>query len=43
MFVGASGAKDIVGREGREENVGWNWKWLVFWLTLYQIFSTLGA
>jgi hypothetical protein len=34
VFVGASGAEDMVGREGREENVGWNRKWLVFWLTL---------
>jgi hypothetical protein len=24
--VGASGAEDTMGREGREENVGWNRK-----------------
>jgi len=40
---GASGAEDTVGREGREVNVGWNQKWLVFWLPLDQIFSTFGA
>jgi len=43
VFVGASRAEDTVGREGREENVGWNRKWLVFLLTLDQIFSTPGA
>ena len=31
------------GERNREENVGWNRKWLVFWLTLDQIFSTPGA
>jgi hypothetical protein len=34
VFAGSSGAKDTVEREGREENVGWNREWLVFWLTL---------
>ena len=31
------------GERNREENVGWNRKCLVFWLTLGQIFSTPGA
>jgi hypothetical protein len=41
--MGALGAEDMVWREGREENVGWNRKWLVFWLTLDQLFSSSGA
>jgi len=43
VFMGALGAEDMVWREGREENVGWNRKWLVFWLTLDQLFSSSGA
>jgi hypothetical protein len=30
VFMGALGDEDMVRREGREENVGWNRKWLVF-------------
>jgi hypothetical protein len=31
----------MVEGKGREENVGWNREWLVFWLTLDPIFSPL--